>query len=128
MSHTPNTRTTTRDGRQYRKVMCSCGEHIITTDSISSAQRAIMAHQSTPECSKCHHRSRHDPRYGCLYITDAAAAVDNECPCGDLSLTPMPLCPACDHPAHPDKSKHSSVSIACQRCPHDEGCNRPYWS
>jgi hypothetical protein len=76
VNHTPSTHTTTRDGRRFYKVTCSCGHIIITTDSERTATHMKNWHTTTAECPYCHHRNIHGG-VGCTYDN----GVPHTCPC-----------------------------------------------
>lgn len=67
MTHTTSSKVTTRDGRQYRKVTCSCGQYIGTTDSAKAAVDMAIEHHNTPACPDCQHRAPHNEYTGCEY-------------------------------------------------------------
>jgi hypothetical protein len=76
VNHIPSTHTTTRNGRRYYKVVCSCKHVIITTDSERTAHHMKNWHTITPECPVCLHRNIHGGN-GCTYFD----GVPHTCPC-----------------------------------------------
>lgn len=105
-THTTSTRIVTRDGRQHRKVTCSCGHYITTTDSAITATEMALHHIQTPVCPQCDHRNVHNGT-GCTYEPDpmVADAEGCACTCGNSNI-----CPVCGHPGHYGKACAAPLS------------------
>lgn len=115
MNHITSTKIVTRNGRQYRKVTCSCEHFIITTDSQQTAYNMAMAHLSTPECPHCHHRNTHDQLLGCTFQSDPALLTPDECLCVGQPAQPYNLAGT--------QTGRMSV-VPCSECGHHEAHNQ----